>query len=77
MEPLHAVDKLNAISIELPAIAVDQSRCVTKCESRRDGGVFMVEQRNGALSHDSDAKMRVRSMPCLRKMLLELKTFSN
>jgi hypothetical protein len=32
MEPLHVVDKLNAISVKLPAIGIDQSRFVTKRE---------------------------------------------
>jgi hypothetical protein len=59
MEPLHAVDKLNAISVELPAIAVDQSRCVTKCENRHDDGVFMFEQRNRP-SHTTPMPKRMR-----------------
>ena len=46
MEPLHVVDKLNAISVKLPAIGIDQSRFVTKRENTRDGGRLMIEQQN-------------------------------
>jgi hypothetical protein len=46
IEPLHAVDKLNAIFVELSTTAINRPRFVTKCEKPYGGDLFMVEQRN-------------------------------
>jgi hypothetical protein len=56
MEPLHVVDKLNAISVKLPGIGIDQSRFVTKRE--KYARWWMVDDRatERHLSHDGDAQ---------------------